>query len=73
MLIIFKYIYIKVKVYVIYIIQNNVLWYRRLIMEDNMLKPIVDCICDACKFIWKYVEKNFCIVNLNRSDFEEFF
>ncbi|MFR2571305.1 MAG: hypothetical protein ACLS90_06380 [Clostridia bacterium] len=42
-------------------------------MEDNMLKPIVDCICDACKFIWKYVEKNFCIVNLNRSDFEEFF
>lgn len=42
-------------------------------MEDNMLKPIVDCICDACKFILKYVEKNFCIVNLNRSDFEEFF
>ena len=39
-------------------------------MEDNILKPIVDCACDTCEIILKYIKK---FLNCNQYDFKKFF
>ena len=43
-------------------------------MEDNMLKPIVDCVWDVCEIIMKYTKKiTSNTTNYNGQDFKKFF